>query len=54
MSDQHVLEAATYITHNKHNREHSCTKRDLTRDPNNQAAGDLHLRPHAHRDCLLG
>ena len=50
-SDQHVAEAATYTTHSKHKRRTSMPSAGFEpRDPSNQTASKLHLRPHGHRD----
>ena len=46
MNDQPVVQATTYIAHNKH----ACPQWTRTHDPINQAATDLHLRPHGHQD----
>ena len=49
--DQPVADAATHITHNKHDRRTSMSsERIRTRDPSNQAAADLCLRRHGHRN----
>ena len=49
-SDQHIGEAATYTTYIKHNRPTSMPSAIRTRNPSNQAAADLRLRPYGHRD----
>jgi hypothetical protein len=56
MSDQSVAEASTYTgQHNIETQEtniHSLS--DIrTRDPSNQAAADLRLRPRGHWDRLI-
>ena len=48
-SDRPVPEAATYTTHTKHKRRISVFSGIRTRDPNNLAAADLHVRPNDHR-----
>jgi hypothetical protein len=55
MSDQPVAETSTYT--GQHNIQTQQTrihapKGILTRDPSNQAAADLRLRPRAHWDRL--
>jgi hypothetical protein len=53
-SDKLVAEAATYTTHNKHKKANIHAISVIrTRDPSNQAAADLRLRPHGHRDWLI-
>jgi hypothetical protein len=54
MSHQLVVEAATRTTHNKQTtrKKHSLSAIQ-TRDRRAQAAADLRLCPHGHRDWLL-
>jgi hypothetical protein len=52
-SDQLVAEAATCTTHNKHKRNSRAFNGIWTRDPTNQVAVDLCLRPHGYRGCVI-
>ena len=45
-----VAEAATYTTQTNTKDEHPSPQRDTNRDPRNEAAADLRLRPHGYRD----
>jgi hypothetical protein len=50
-SDQLVAQAAACTTHSKSKRQNIHVLRGiLTRDPSNQAASDLRVRPHGHRN----
>jgi len=51
-SDQPVTEAATYTIHDKQNRQISIDALSGIRtcDPSHQAAEDIRLRKHGHRD----
>ena len=53
MSHQLVAEAATRTTHNKHRRKKNVLSGIQTHDLRNQAAADLRLCPHGHRDWLI-
>ena len=50
-SDQHVAEAATYVTQQTQEDIHPLSG-TRTRDARNQATADLRLRPHDQRDRL--
>jgi hypothetical protein len=49
MSDQPVAEAVTYTTQQIQETNIHALSSIWTRDPSNQAAVDLHFRPHDHR-----
>jgi hypothetical protein len=49
-SDQPVAEASTYTEHHINTRDKHAQSWIRTRDPSNQAAADLRLRPRGHCD----
>ena len=48
-SDRPAAEASTYTTQTQVNHSSTAIR---TRDPDSQAAADLRLKPHGHRDKL--